>query len=346
MRPHLGKHADTLSIPIIIQFLKYVFAAQLLYVIALAWIKLAILAFYWRLFSIKARWPVLITTGVVIAWIISGVSLQCEIDPLLLLTFEQSAALIFTCKPVKAQWDLTVTNAVCLDRRAVYLGVSLVNVVTDVVLLALPIPYIWNLHSPAFQRIVLVGIFSLGIFVSIVSIVRLTILMGLNLGKADITYQMSQVFIWSLVEVSIGLVCACLPSLRPAVRLLGLGRLFPSSSAMAQDAYVQQQTPQGSTRATDRSHTSKRNPFGFMTSMGGTKCDEEEEDSFQMINQQSGKNSTAVDAYRVPSSGSDDTTDRTPASSGNMQPITIEREWRVESRTPEEREFRPGYNAM
>lgn len=223
---------------------------------------------------------------------------------------------------------------------------SLVNVVTDIVLLALPIPYIWNLHSPAFQRIVLIGIFSLGVFVSVVSIVRLTILMGLNLGKADITYSMAQVFIWSLVEVNIGLVCACLPSLRPAVRLLGLGRLFPSSSAMAQDAYVQQQTPQGSTRATDRSHASKRNPFGFMTSMGGTKCEEEEEDSFQMISHQNGKNSTAVDAYRVPSSGSDDTTDRTPASSGNMQPITIEREWRVESRTPEERELGPGYNAM
>lgn len=74
MRKHLGQHADTLEVPVVIQFLKYTFAAQLLYVVALAWIKLAILAFYWKLFSIKARWPITICAGIVVAWVFGVVS--------------------------------------------------------------------------------------------------------------------------------------------------------------------------------------------------------------------------------------------------------------------------------
>lgn len=243
------------------------------------------------------------------------------------------------------------TDAVCLDRRASYTGASAVNVVTDVVLLALPLPYIWNLNSPLFQRLVLVGIFLLGIFVSIVSIIRLSILMHLDLASPDITYNMSQVFIWSLVETNVGLICACLPSLRPAVKILGLSRLFPSSATMARNAYIQQDTPIASRTTGDKSQSSsRRKQFGFMSTLGGSTKYDEEEDSFQMINQQNlayGKNSTTVGAYHTRSS---DETDGPPrqgkAAKSNIQPITVEREWRIESRTPEEGEAPTSYNAM
>lgn len=266
------------------------------------------------------------------------------------LTVVQFFSLVFTCNPVRAQWDITITDAVCLDRRATYLGASVVNVITDVVLLALPLPYIWNLNSPSFQRLVLVGMFSLGIFVSVVSIIRLSILMNLDLASPDITYNMSQVFIWSLVETNVGLICACLPSLRPAVKLLGLSRLFPSSDTVARNAYIQQETPDASLHVTNKSQSSKRSPFGFMTTLGGSTKYEEEEDSFQMINTQNGaygKNSTTVGAYH---SRTSDETDGPPQqgkpAKSTIQPITVEREWRIESRTPEEGEIPSSYNAM
>ena len=305
--------------PTIVTFLQYVFPAQILYVVALAFIKGSILAFYWRLFAIKARIPLLIGATIVFAWGI-GVSLS----------------LVFTCSPVQAQWDITLTTAVCVSRRAVYLGASVPNVVTDVLLLGLPIPYVWKLNAPVFQRVVLVGMFSLGVFVSVVSIVRLSILMGLDLTSSDVTYNLSQVFIWSLVEVNVGIICACLPSLRPAVRYLGFGKLF---SVTTQDAYRQHdESPQSKTH-----QSSKKKPFGFMSRLDD---DDGEEDSFQMIansNGQYGKNDTSVGAYNVPASrGSEETILAPPMpsvqrESNHMAPIRVDREWRIESRTPERR---------
>lgn len=75
MRPHLGQHAEDLDLPTLITFMKWVFPAQLLYIIALAFIKCSLLAFYWRLFSVRSRIPIIIGAVIVIAWLIAIVSL-------------------------------------------------------------------------------------------------------------------------------------------------------------------------------------------------------------------------------------------------------------------------------
>ena len=105
---------------------------------------------------------------------------------------------------MQAQWDITITDAVCVSRRAVYLGASIPNVVTDALLLILPIPYVWTLHAPVAQRLAVGGMFLLGCFVSVVSLVRLSVFMGLDLTSPNVTYNLSDVFIWSLVEVNVG----------------------------------------------------------------------------------------------------------------------------------------------
>ena len=73
VRPQLGRHANELDLPTIIQFMKFVFPAQLLYVVALAFIKCSLLAFYWRLFSIRSRGPIIAGVVIVIAWCIAVV---------------------------------------------------------------------------------------------------------------------------------------------------------------------------------------------------------------------------------------------------------------------------------
>ena len=47
--------------------------------------------------------------------------------------------------------------------------------------------------------------------------------------SADVTWNSSQSFIWSSVEPNIGIVCACLPTLRPLMRR-SLPNWFASSS--------------------------------------------------------------------------------------------------------------------
>lgn len=71
MRKSLGMHVLDVPIPDLIQFLKWVFIAQLLYVWGIAIIKFSILAFYWRLFSVAARIPIAVVCAIVFAWIMS-----------------------------------------------------------------------------------------------------------------------------------------------------------------------------------------------------------------------------------------------------------------------------------
>jgi hypothetical protein len=49
-------------------FLKYLMAASLTYVSAIAFIKYTILAFYWRLFSVTAQMPIIVLSVSVVAW--------------------------------------------------------------------------------------------------------------------------------------------------------------------------------------------------------------------------------------------------------------------------------------
>jgi len=61
---------------------------------------------------------------------------------------------IFQCRPVQGAWDFTL-EPVCVDYVTYLYASSAVNVATDLLLCALPIPHIWRLNMPKRQRIVL-----------------------------------------------------------------------------------------------------------------------------------------------------------------------------------------------
>lgn len=206
--------------------------------------------------------------------------------------------------PVEGQWDLTIPydHVRCMDRKSVYVGASSGNVVMDIMVLVLPIPYVWNLHVRLGQRLVVMGIFLLGIFVTIVSIVRLSIFATLDLSDVNVTSTLSEVFIWSGIEINVGLICACLPSLRPAIQWLGLGKIFGSSGGQSSGSggWV---APFPSYRSDeiDRAQESSRKR-GFLSTLALQLNDEE--DSFQMIgthNNVHGKTDTTVHVMRTSS---------------------------------------------
>jgi hypothetical protein len=76
MRPTLGHQATELQLEQIIQFLYYVFIGQIFYLTSIAITKFSILAFYWRLFSLTARIPILVVTFIVFAWLMCLVCLS------------------------------------------------------------------------------------------------------------------------------------------------------------------------------------------------------------------------------------------------------------------------------
>ncbi len=79
------------------------------------------------------------------------------------VTLGQNLSVIIQCKPVAAFWDpFSYPDAVCDDYHPALVVCVVVNTVTDIVTLCLPLPILWRLHASKTQRWQLIGIFSLG----------------------------------------------------------------------------------------------------------------------------------------------------------------------------------------
>jgi hypothetical protein len=123
------------------------------------------------------------------------------------------------CMPIQAFWDRTKAASCRVDLPAFFIVSAVPNIITDFVLLALPLHAVWQLHSGRVQKIALTATFLIGGFVCIVSIVRIIELIDNGMKSHDLTWQYSSPAIWTCVEANIAIVSACLPLFRPILRL-------------------------------------------------------------------------------------------------------------------------------
>ncbi|KAL8715738.1 MAG: hypothetical protein Q9220_000405 [cf. Caloplaca sp. 1 TL-2023] len=97
---------------------------------------------------------------------------------------------LFHCDPINGAWDMSV-KAKCLDLSTDVTVIGALNGATDIITVLLPLPQL----------------------VCVVSIYRATIIGKLSFD--DASWVDTDPAIWSAVEVCIGIVSACLPTLRP-----------------------------------------------------------------------------------------------------------------------------------
>ncbi|PGH33738.1 hypothetical protein GX50_03478 [[Emmonsia] crescens] len=130
-------------------------------------------------------------------------------------------ASFLTCIPVKKFWDDTAEGS-CMNRDALWLSTAIVHIITDVILLAMPMPILIRLNLPKRQRVALVLVFALGGFVCITSGLRVESLR--QVARADdIVRDNASAASWSAIECNVAIICCSLPTLRPLVT-----RIFPS----------------------------------------------------------------------------------------------------------------------
>ncbi|MCJ1316300.1 hypothetical protein MMC15_001621 [Xylographa vitiligo] len=141
---------------------------------------------------------------------------------LIAATLVAAMTLIFSCVPPAANWDPTLLPTAKCFSVGTFTAVGLlntsVNIVTDVLFVVLPIPVIWGLQLNVRTRITLIGVLSLGTFACIASIIKLSIQINI-LSTPDQTRDDSY-NIWNSIELSVGIIAACLPSLRPLFKNL------------------------------------------------------------------------------------------------------------------------------
>ncbi|OAQ57660.1 MFS transporter [Pochonia chlamydosporia 170] len=155
---------------------------------------------------------------------------------------------IFLCSPIRAAWTVGVDeSATCIPLLTELICAAPVNIITDLAILTVPIPILTRLRLPSRQKMILVVTFALGIFITVVNVIRIYYLQkaiievptsdsstGPNMrfgDQADFGWYASLSLMWSVVEVNVGLACLCVPTLKPLVLKLLPRVLYDSASA-------------------------------------------------------------------------------------------------------------------
>jgi hypothetical protein len=100
---------------------------------------------------------------------------------------------IFNCWPVAAYWGATQgITGVCMDRNALTFAIAGVNILTDIILVVVPLPMLWKLQIPRRQKIILCCVFGVGSVACVTSVVRLHSLY--MIGIAPQSQQSSRCF--------------------------------------------------------------------------------------------------------------------------------------------------------
>ena len=162
--------------------------------------------------------------------------------------------IVFNCKPIRYFWDKSIPGGKCYGDtllESYLLGAA--NIVTDIAVLVLPIPWLAKLQMDTSKKLALIGTFLLGSLwvsmfpnpvsyrkyadltghsVCIASVLRMPFIGELN--NWDVTCKpihhislnqswpsldtIVNLGIWINVECCVGILCACIPTLRPLVR--------------------------------------------------------------------------------------------------------------------------------
>jgi hypothetical protein len=140
-------------------------------------------------------------------------------------------ATVFQCSPIQRAWDKAhyYPTGTCIDMTAFWYANAIYNAVTDIVILASVPGVVWELRLPLRQRLGLTAVFGLGIFVFATSILRMTTL-DRSSKAPDTTAGTLISTMWTTIEASTAIVCACLPMVRTPVQRL-VPKLFPSHAA-------------------------------------------------------------------------------------------------------------------
>lgn len=121
------------------------FAGEILYAPTIGVVKISTLLMFARIFPTQKFKRIL--------WIV-GLFISTYSTIMVITT-------IFQCRPVKKVWDQT-TQGDCIDIRKVWIVMASMNVLTDFLLLCLPLPQLWGLQMRRGTKLQLIGIFSIG----------------------------------------------------------------------------------------------------------------------------------------------------------------------------------------
>ena len=128
--------------------LQHALVSIVLYAPLLFFVKLSFLLLYLRVFTTSKR----------VKWILYA-TIAFLFGYCLLLV----CGTIWQCSPVAKAWDLTIKHGRCINEFTLTLVCAALNIVTDIMILVIPIPLVLALHLPTKQKIGILTMFLTGV---------------------------------------------------------------------------------------------------------------------------------------------------------------------------------------
>ncbi|KAL4934340.1 uncharacterized protein BDV17DRAFT_286057 [Aspergillus undulatus] len=211
----VGLHQASITRTMFANWAKFLLASSLVYIYAVGFPKLAIVALYISSFS--SHRPSRIICWVTLIALITSMAAN-------------TGAGFAICRPLHALWDGGILEH-CFNINVWYRYGRVVNIVSDVVMLALPVPHVIRLHLDMRIKVAVLVTFLLGSVGLIASIIGFTRIATTN-AVADNTWSAAQIFLWSVVEIGMYHVAACMIAYLPLARWLWF-KLRPQSTGIA-----------------------------------------------------------------------------------------------------------------
>ncbi|KAJ5292972.1 uncharacterized protein N7443_008925 [Penicillium atrosanguineum] len=166
------------------------------------------------------------------------------------------------CVPLAKFWDPTVPGF-CFDKKALWFSNSAIHILTDLLILIFPMPVLSSLQLPRKQKLALIGVFALGGFVVITTILRLHSLLVIS-NSDDPTYDNIGAASWSAVECNVAIICASLPSTRAF-----LSQILPHVFSTGSNGYRSKTRPSHTGRSALTGNTGNGNTQVMASVIGG-----------------------------------------------------------------------------
>ncbi|KKA27320.1 hypothetical protein TD95_005006 [Thielaviopsis punctulata] len=203
----LGRDVWTLGMEKMMRFIQYLYAMELIYFTHIGLLKTTLLLFYLRIFPIRKIRLLLIGTLVfngmyTLAFLIAG---------------------LLQCRPMNFYWTqyTGARNGHCFNINALVWSQAAIGIVLDLWMLALPLSQLRHLKLHWKKKVGVALMFFVGTFITVISIVRLQSLIHFA-NSHNPTWDNFLAGKWSTIEVNVGIICSCMPSMR-----LVLVRCFP-----------------------------------------------------------------------------------------------------------------------
>ncbi|KAL4936885.1 hypothetical protein BDV06DRAFT_232949 [Aspergillus oleicola] len=188
-----GKHLWDVTKAQLMQLNKVILPNTLCYLVCPMVTKLAILSVLYRINpSNLYRYTVIIVAAAIFAY-----------------TLTLCIMIGGPCSPLK---DRTLK---CLED--VLLANAVLNIASDLAVVALPLPTIHSLRLPLKQRIGVSCLLALGSGVTICSIARLPYVIRVGHNR-DSSWTQAILGTWSIIELNLGVICACLMRFKPLIK--------------------------------------------------------------------------------------------------------------------------------